>query len=158
MKARILLALVLLGMTAFAEECAFSAADKKRVLTLPSRYVSGWLGADAENSVMALMATDAIILPANGTEPKRGTAEIRGFWFPKNAPKFEILRLTMDPSDAMGCGPIAYIWGKQALEWKMADKPQITVQGGTFLMVVRKLKGEWKIQSYMWDDPPSTTR
>jgi len=142
-----------------AEKCTLSDKDKASAQQVPAMYIAAWRSSDSEARVMALMTEDAVILPAHGTPPKSGAQAVRDFWFPKNSPPFTILGFTMVPQGVSGCGEIVELWGTQTLEWKMNDKPQITSQGGTFLMVLRRAKGSgWKIKSLMWDDYPDKVR
>jgi uncharacterized protein (TIGR02246 family) len=148
---------VLSAPAARAELCILSADDRRSVGELAVRYRDAWFAPNPKVAVMALFAQDATILPHHGVEPRVGHAQIREFWFPPSSASFQLLSFAMERVDVAGCGPVAYVWGRQAVSWKTKGAPEVTSNAGTFLMVARRDSGRWLIERLMWDDPPNRT-
>ena len=144
---------------ASADSCKLNASDEKEITALPGQYRDAWLLSDAQKQVMKLFVVDAVILPAQGTQPSAGKDKIAAWWWPPNARPFEILEFTMKTQRTSGCGKVAYAWGTQTLQWRYTGESKVTYQAGTFLMVFRKQPdGHWQVASFMWDDQPYVTK
>jgi len=123
------------------------------------RYVAAWRRGDADG-VMALIATDAVILPHDGLEPRVGHDAIRQFWFSPSRGVTGIDEFRFDLRGTTVRGDGALTWGKRVLQyWQGAGAEKVTYRwAGTVLIALRRREGSWEITHFMWDDPPAVRR
>jgi ketosteroid isomerase-like protein len=125
------------------------------IASVIDRYVDAWRRSDADG-VMALFASDAVLMPHDGLEPRVGHEAIRGFWFsPARAAsgidefRFDLQGTTEHPRHAL-------TWGKRVLQyWQGTGADKVTYRWtGTVLIALQRRDASWEITHFMWDDPP----
>jgi uncharacterized protein (TIGR02246 family) len=145
--------LVAILFAACASADDLSGADREAIVRVYDSYVSAWLKGDAEG-VMKLFADDAVLIPHHGLAPVVGARDIRKWWWPPNAPTttIDVFKVTHDQIG--GSGRMAFIRGRQVLEWTTNGKK--SSNRGNHLTLLRKTAdGNWRITHQMWGDPPN---
>ena len=108
-------------LLAFAVVCAacstqatvdqqLTAEDIEAIRELNLAYPAAWVANDP-GAVMATLAENAVLIPALGTDPVKGAAAIREFFWPEDAPPSTVPVFTMNPEEIDGTGDTAYVWG-----------------------------------------------
>lgn len=104
-----------------------------------------------EAALLPLFAEDAVIMPGGGTEPKRGSSELREFWFPEGAPptnvrSFEHVVHGVNIQDGLGV-----VHGRSRLEFEYDGRE--VVQEGNYLIVARQRRDAgWEITRMIWNN------
>lgn len=154
-------------LLAFAVSCAacstqatvdpqLTAEDIDAIHELSLAYPAAWVANDSA-AVMATLADDAVLIPALGTDPVKGAAAIREFFWPEDAPPSTVPAFTMNPEEIDGTGDIAYVWGTMSLSFAVEEQgaTQLYSTDGNYLMVMRRDDSDqWKITRYIWNHPP----
>ena len=153
------LTLVSLLSSAEGSDCSatLSAKDTAAIRAVIEAYRTSWLRGDARG-VLATLAPDAVLLPAHGAPPVVGTAAITAYWWPPQAPAFEITKLDITIEGIQGDCRIASVYGHDDVAWTMMENGVKKPHGhpGTYLNVLTKMPdGSWRIARHMWDDGKS---
>ena len=127
----------------------------KEIASVIERYVAAWRRGDAEG-VMGLLASDAVILPHDGLEPRVGHAAIRDFWFAPSRAVSGIDEFRFDLQGTTEHQGRALTWGTRVLQyWQGAGADKVTHRWtGTVLIALQRRGESWEITHFMWDDPP----
>ena len=106
---------------------------------------------------MSLLASDAVILPHDGLEPRVGHAAIREFWFSPARAVSGIDEFRFDLTSTTEHQDHALTWGKRVLQyWQGSGAEKVTYRwAGTVLIALRRRDASWEITHFMWDDPPA---
>ncbi len=126
-------------------------ADRAAIRALDGEYVRAWL-ADDTAGVMATLAADAVLMPAN-VRPLQGDSAIRAFWWPADGSRTSITSYETTVDEIDGAGGLAYVrgTGQMAFDYQK-DAARTSHRSETMtLTVVRKQEdGRWKIARRMW--------
>lgn len=127
--------------------------DKKSIQSLLEHYRTAWL-ANNEEDVMSIFSQDAVLMPHHGDEPVIGEQAIRTYWWPAGV-KYTIDQFTNTVDAIEGTSEYACARGKSNVTWTTYNGSSKTTQqlAGTYIMVVKKMNGAWKVTLHMWDDP-----
>lgn len=126
-----------------------SAEDSAAVARADRAYAAGWLAGGAD-PVMTTLHRDAVIIPS-GMDPLNGVDEIRGWWFPPDAPPTNVHRYELDQSEVGGSGTLAFVHGSFELAFEYDGSEHES--GGTYLTLLRPDdEGNWLISHRMWSD------
>ena len=126
--------------------------DIENVKTAFGAYYSAWLQ-NSEEAVMNTMVANAVIIPA-GLSPKKGDAEIRAFWFPKDGSKttitrfdyiIEDLKVDLNSAFVRGIAVLSFDYETEGQKITKTDQKQVHT---TFLE--RQTDGQWKVSCKMW--------
>lgn len=142
--------------TQAAVDQQLTAEDIKAIRELNLAYPAAWRANDSE-AVMATLADDAVLIPALGTAPIKGTAAIREFFWPADAPPSTVPAFEMRPQEIDGNRDVAYVWGTMSLTFAVEEEgaTQLYSTAGNYLMVMRRDdSAQWKIARYIWNHPP----
>jgi uncharacterized protein (TIGR02246 family) len=134
-----------------------SPHDQTAIKDVIEAYRVSWLRGDGAG-VRDTFASDAVLLPAHGAEPVIGLEKIKEYWWPKDAPRTEILQLDISVDRVEGDACFAYARGTDNVAWSSMQDGKIkkTRHNGTYLNVMKKLpNGSWRILQHMWDDQPN---
>ena len=137
-------------------ECraTLSERDAAAIRGVIEAYRASWLSGD-EKGVLETFAPDAVLLPAHGGSPVVGIEAIEKFWWPPEAPPTTITKLEITTEGLRGDCRIAYVHGRDDVEWTSVEKGVTKSYGhpGTYLNVMKKMPdGSWRISRHMWDD------
>ena len=150
--------LILATVTSLSEspECSatLSARDATAIRGVIEAYRTSWLRGD-EKAVLETFAPDAVLLPAHGGSPVVGTAAIKSYWWPPEAPPTRITKLEITTEGLQGDCRIAYVHGRDDVAWTTVEKGETKNHGhpGTYLNVMKRMPdGSWRIARHMWDD------
>ena len=126
---------------------------KNTILKIHENYVEGWKNSD-EELVMSLFEDNAMIQP-NSLKPKKGKAEMREFWFPKDGSVTTIDSFQTEILNLEFLDTLAVTTHHSYLDWDyVKDSTQFgMIQKGIVTTVYRKQKDDsWKIWRQMWTD------
>ena len=132
-------------------------ADGTSLRALDDAYVAAWLTADAadqEKAVLALFDREAIIMPGGGLPPESGVANLKNFWFPKDAPPTVVTHFTHDIGDIETSAELGVVSGRYTLSFTYQD--QSIARAGNYLIVARLRPEGWRINRMIWNDQPLT--
>jgi uncharacterized protein (TIGR02246 family) len=135
---------------------ALTPTDTAAIKAVVEAYRTAWLRGDAEG-VLQTFTSSSVLSPAHGAEPVVGLAEIKGYWWPKNAPATKILQLDISVDQVEGDSCFAFARGSDTVAWSTAQNGNVTKSRhtGTYLNIMKKLPdGTWRILQHMWDDQP----
>ena len=140
------------------EEPAETNPDNTEAIkVLYESYRTAWLRNDArtEPLVLSLFTEDATIIPSGGEMIFTGQEEMKGFWFPPDAPPstvdlFEQEVLAVSAGETQGM-----LLGRFKLKFSYETESYYT-EGYNLLTMVRK-EGQWRISTMMWNHPPWET-
>ena len=117
-------------------------------------YRTAWLRNDKQTEplVLSLFAQDATIIPSGGEMIFTGREELKGFWFPPDAPPstvdvFEQKVLKVSAGDTQGT-----LLGRFKLKFSYETESYYT-EGYNILTAVRQ-EEQWRIATMMWNHPP----
>ncbi len=151
--------LLLISSMLIVAACANEAppdrnADESALRALDQAYVDGWKlsGAAAQDeAVMALFTESAVIRPGLGTPPKKGTDEIRAFWFPPDTPATKIIVFDHTPDSIVVEGDLGVISGWYELRFEYGDIEY--AQDGNYVTVARRQPdNNWRVTQMIWND------
>ena len=161
LRAALLAAVFALPLSALAADASpLSAEDEAKVRAVLEEYRQAWLANDAER-VLAVLATDAVLMPHHGLGPRVGIQAARAFWFPKDGPPTTITEFTAIEDAVAGSADLAYARGSQRVSWMSGSGAAATraTLSGTHVAVLRRGdRSAWRIVLLMWDDPPPAPR
>jgi uncharacterized protein (TIGR02246 family) len=145
--------IVLLFPVLSANPAAIAEDDIKQTL---ESYRQAWLRND-KAGVLDAFTDDAVILPHHGVEPRVGKKAIEEFWFPAASPPTPIHEFSQDILAIRVEGHVAVVYGKTKLLWSMLreGREEKWRNQGTFIAVLVKKNGRWRITYRMWDEPPN---
>lgn len=130
----------------------FSPDDEQAVRALEESYRAAWLANDSA-AVMALLAPDAVLMPA-GEEPLRGATAIRDFWWPADGSETTIDAYDLTIDEVGGSGDIAYVRGRGALAftYRAPDGAvsDVTSRAVHLSIARRGADGRWRIARRAW--------
>jgi uncharacterized protein (TIGR02246 family) len=137
-------------------ECSANLSERDTVAIrgVIEAYRTSWLRGD-EKGVLETFAPDAVLLPAHGGSPVVGTAAIKGYWWPPEAPPTKITKLEITTEGLQGDCRIAYVHGRDDVAWTVVENGVTKSYGhpGTYLNVMKRMPdGSWRISRHMWDD------
>lgn len=148
------IAILFLGSVLFLVSCARDdAGGASDLRALDAAYVSAWKNEDAaaqREAVMALFASDAVIMPDGGAEPKRGKNAISAFWFSDDTPATKVIEFTHSIDSIETENDLGVIRGRFSLEFEYGS--QRVKEEGNFQIVARRgPEGKWKIGQFIWN-------
>lgn len=135
---------------------AMTAADVDEIKQTIENYRQAWLRND-KAAVLEAFTGDAVILPHHGVEPRVGKSAIEEFWFPAGSPPTPIHEFKLDVAAVRVEGDVAVAHGTTKLMWSMMreGREEKWRNKGTFITVLIRKEGRWRITHQMWDDPPN---
>lgn len=128
--------------------------NTEAIKALYESYRTAWLRNDdqTEPLVLAIFLDDATIVPSGGNMIFTGAEEMKGFWFPVDAPpstvdlfEQEVLKVTVN-------GDQGTLLGHFKLKFSYETGSYYT-EGFNILTVVQE-GDQWKISTMMWNHPP----
>lgn len=134
-----------------------ATADGTSLRALDDAYVAAWLTADAadqEKAVLALFDREAIIMPGGGLPPESGVANLKNFWFPKDAPPTVVTHFTHDIDEVELSVDLGVVSGRYTLSFTYEN--QSIAQAGNYLFVAKNTAKGWRITRMIWNDQPLT--
>ena len=129
---------------------ALAPADAKAIRSAAAAYEAAWLTNDP-GRVMATLTEDAVIVPS-GLAPISGQAAIRTFWFPPEASPTLVTRFEATQDEVGGAGDVAFVRGRFTLAFRYSGADYESA--GTYLTLLRREGGVWRISHRMWSDRP----
>lgn len=145
-KRSVILALALIVTAVTAP--AFADGVRAAIETANSKFAE--LAAKGDGTALAeLYVKDAAVMPA-GAEPVRGRSEIAKFW--QGAFSSGVAGIELKTVEVYGQGATASEVG----EYTLKDKAGKTLDHGKFIVIWRRVGGEWKLLRDMFssNSPP----
>lgn len=145
-------ALMLLGGSGCVAggSAALAPGEAEAVRAAARAYEAAWLTNDPER-VLATLTDEAVILPS-GLPPMVGQEAIRAFWFPAEAPPTVVTRFDATQDEIGGAGDVAFVRGTFVLAFRYDGADYESA--GTYLTLLRREGGAWRISHRMWSDQP----
>jgi uncharacterized protein (TIGR02246 family) len=140
---------LLLVQDANAQTHAFRAADSAAVHALSREYGRAWLANDTA-AIMRVFAPDAVLIPHLGNPQVKGTAAIRGHFWPPNGPSAPVLEFDRETLEIRGYGGVA--WERGTYRLVFSYQGDTIRQAGNYLAVSeRGNDGRWRWVTYTWN-------
>lgn len=138
---------------------ALTALDQRRIRNVKEHYRSAWLRGDRAG-VMATFSEQPTLMPPSSAAPLRGRQAVEQFWWPAAAPKITVTKLDISIHDIRGNSCVAYISGRDHVEWTSADAAASSRSNtGAYLDTLESDgDGRWRVTVHMWNDDPRLRR
>jgi len=135
--------------------CASAASNAEigLVRNVMEEYRKAWLANDQE-AVMKTLSRDAVLMPPHSAPAVVGEAPIRAYWWPSGSP-FTIDEFDQPLLEAYADGSLGYVRGTSRVAWTNDPngKKEKKESTSTFLAILKKKNGEWRITHLMWEAP-----
>ncbi len=121
---------------------------------LYARYAMAWLKNDdsTADTVLSLFSEKGVIVPSGGKMMFTGHKEMRGFWFPPDAPTSTVDRFDHETIIVTMVGREGTLLSRFSMQFTM-DGVSYRTEGFNQMSAIFDL-GEWRISTMMWNHPP----
>jgi len=129
--------------------------DIRAIKQLENEYVKGWFADDQQNAVLNTFEENAVFIPHHGDKPVIGTGNLADFFWPDGIGGI-VHKFNHFPDTIEGNDEIAWIRGRFDIKysWINEQDTTTTMNEGNYVLIARKQKNdEWKIATFIFNDP-----
>ncbi|WP_436517402.1 hypothetical protein [Ekhidna sp. To15] len=146
--------LVLAATFSCIQSSDLKPSDIAEIKELEKGYVDGWFAENQQEAVLKVFDEDVAFIPHHGDDPVIGKENLREFFWPDGIGGI-VHSFNHYPDAIEGNNGVAWIRGRFDVKYSWIDQGDTTTtfNEGNYVLIARKKEQEWKIATFIFNDP-----